>query len=136
MRQPERRAVVRAPPGAARAVDSPPPHLDLLARRHLLARGQPAEDDQHRGQRGIRASQAILNGAQGLPLPFAHAHYGPSVAAAGWRPGAAGGACVSVAGAPSAASAPPAAGLAEGAGWGGRNSAARSAPAAATPPAT
>ncbi len=70
-------APARVPPDAARTVGCrpPAPHPDLLAYRHLLACGQPAEDVQHGSQRGVRTSQAVLNGAQGLPLWFVEAHH-------------------------------------------------------------
>jgi hypothetical protein len=62
----------RVPPGAARTVGGrpPAPHPGLLAYRHLLADGQPAEDGQHGSQPGVRTGQTVGTGAQGLPLWF------------------------------------------------------------------
>ena len=67
----------RIPPGAARTVSGrpPAPHPGLLAYRHLLAGGQPAEDGQHGRQEGVRTGQAVRNGAPGLRLWFGEAHH-------------------------------------------------------------
>jgi hypothetical protein len=69
-------APARVPPGAARTGWWPPaPHSDLLACRHLLVCGQPAEDVQHGSQPGVRTGLTVRNGAQGLPLWFVEAHH-------------------------------------------------------------
>ena len=68
-------------------------HPDLLAYRHLLACGQPAEDVQHGSQPGVRTSKAVLNGAQGLPLWFVEAHHHH---VRGWGMGSAGPGCMSL----------------------------------------
>src|SRR6266849_9605133 len=85
----------RVPPGGARTGGGrlPAPYPDLLACRHLLACGQPAEDVQHGSQPGVRTSKAVLNGAQGLPLWFVEAHHHH---VRGWGMGSAGPGCMSL----------------------------------------
>src|SRR6516162_436318 len=88
-------ARARVPPGAARTGWRPPaPYPDLLACRHLLACGQPAEDIQHGSQPGVRTSQAVRNGVQGLALSFGEARHHH---VRGWGGGSADPGCMSLA---------------------------------------
>jgi hypothetical protein len=90
-----RRACGRVMPwrGCRRGCHPPAPRPDLLAYWHLLTEGQPAEDVQHGGQPGVRTSQAVLNGAQGLPFWFGEAHHHH---VRGWGRGSAGPGCMSL----------------------------------------
>jgi len=73
----------RGPPQAHAPVDPahvpmgrlPPARHNLLRRRHLLTRGQPAECAQQRGQLGVRTGESVRNRVQGLLFPCAEAHH-------------------------------------------------------------